>query len=254
MADTKKNFQDVLVNAIGGTIAGIILVLTPKFFGVNNAINRPDLTIKGSFFDFISEIYNLASVPLRICYFMWFMLLCFYWFGDLYQNNNYFIQRKVVKRNMRNWTFFILGIILAVNHLSMKFGTFNKFIIIINQDIYNYVMVFGLVLLAFGFYITLKGRIDINGYWGPDIYEYEEDKNKLIMKGIYGRLRHPIYLGQIIMSFSTLILSNNAFMFFFPLIVVINNFMRANSEEEFLEKKFAEEYEEYEKQVRKWGL
>lgn len=254
MPDNKKNFQAVIVNAIGGIITGFILVLVQKFFNGGTNVNRPDLQINGSFFAFLFEIYSLASIPLRFCYFMWFMLLCFYWFGDLYQNNNYFIKRTVVRRNMRSWTFFILAIILAVNHLSMKFGTFNKFIIISNQSIYNYSMVFGLLLLIFGFYITLKGRIVINGYWGPDLYDYADNKDKLVTTGIYGKLRHPIYLGQIIMSVSTFILSNNVFMIFFPLIVIFNNVLRANKEDEFLEKKFSAEYENYEKQVRKWGI
>jgi len=107
--------------------------------------------------------------------------------------------------------------------------------------------------LLLGFSIIYLARPVINGYWGPHLYEYQKSEhNKLIDFGIYGYIRHPIYLGQILMSIATFLLSNSWIIALFPVYIIYTNFKRAEKEEEHLQNLFIDKFDTYKKNVNGW--
>jgi protein-S-isoprenylcysteine O-methyltransferase Ste14 len=75
---------------------------------------------------------------------------------------------------------------------------------------------------------------------------------KLMTTGIYGRIRHPLYLGTLLL-YLPLILWSFSLLSIIPwLIAVIAYNKMANYEEQLLTKRFGKEYIDYKKRVRKW--
>jgi protein-S-isoprenylcysteine O-methyltransferase Ste14 len=75
---------------------------------------------------------------------------------------------------------------------------------------------------------------------------------KLMTTGIYGHIRHPLYLGTLLLylPFTFWSLSLLSLIPWFIAIAVYNKM--ANYEEQVLAKRFGKAYVEYKKRVRKW--
>lgn len=81
---------------------------------------------------------------------------------------------------------------------------------------------------------------------------FEGTEPHIVKTGLYARVRHPMYLGSILLYvgfwFTTLSLLT-----LIPLLAVIVGYDHlANAEERLLEEKFGDEYRDYKKTVRKW--
>ena len=104
-------------------------------------------------------------------------------------------------------------------------------------------VIIGAILMA----IFFKTLIVTHRY--EEIVSKPEEVNKLITSGIYSRVRHPFYLGAILM--------NLAFFFFFRNLWIIAPiafftlwwYWEAKQEERILLGKFGSEYEEYKKRA-----
>ncbi|WP_319415213.1 isoprenylcysteine carboxylmethyltransferase family protein [Marispirochaeta aestuarii] len=80
-----------------------------------------------------------------------------------------------------------------------------------------------------------------------------QDIEKIVTSGIYGRLRHPIYLSLIIMYLAVALMFNSWLVLFFSLIFSVSWGFTAVMEEEILINKFGVEYEAYKRDVR-WRI
>jgi len=102
----------------------------------------------------------------------------------------------------------------------------------------------GITCLLAGAFVILCGRIQLGRYGGPKIAVEEE--HKLITKGIYEHIRHPIYLGYLLlfMGFS---LGFRGYLA--TVLIVMGLFVvfrsRMNLEERLLGHKFGEDYRSY---------
>lgn len=109
----------------------------------------------------------------------------------------------------------------------------------------------GILLLNIGGIITLSSRFKLGRYSGGilRIHKY----HKLIKTGLYGVVRHPIYLGGLISAFGLILIFRGLLT---SLLVVIIYFFvfreRIEHEESILEEEFEEEYREYKKET--WRL
>jgi protein-S-isoprenylcysteine O-methyltransferase Ste14 len=85
------------------------------------------------------------------------------------------------------------------------------------------------------------------GRYGTTIITVEDD-HQLITSGIYGYIRHPIYLGSLLLNTGIILAFGG---FFIPLVSFIAWLLlmhdRMKIEEKLLEEKFGEEYLEYKK-------
>lgn len=109
----------------------------------------------------------------------------------------------------------------------------------------------GYILMALSLYVMLDGNIRLNKAntnvppWKPT--------NAIVKTGVYRFTRNPLYLSLWLLQIGLgLVLDNAAIVtgsFFFLLITW---WVAVRKEEEYLEKKFGEEYLAYKKRVRRW--
>ena len=71
----------------------------------------------------------------------------------------------------------------------------------------------------------------------------------IVTTGIYSKIRHPGYLGLILMYFGVALLFHNILANIAAVILSFLQILTAFAEERFLIKKFGEEYEEYMRRV-----
>jgi len=77
--------------------------------------------------------------------------------------------------------------------------------------------------------------------------------SSLITSGIYNYTRNPMYLGLLLMLFSTALFIKNFISFLIiPLFVIFINKNQILPEEQILENIFGEEYRNYKKKVKRW--
>ena len=75
---------------------------------------------------------------------------------------------------------------------------------------------------------------------------------KLTTAGIYGHIRHPLYLGTLLL-YLPFILWSFSLLSVIPWLIALAAYNKmANYEEQLLKKRFGREYAEYKKRVRKW--
>lgn len=121
------------------------------------------------------------------------------------------------------------------------------FIPIWNDPIVAYI---GIIVLIIGGIIMVTSRIQLGKYGTPVIHTGEE--HKLVTKGLYKVVRHPMYFGAIFMMLGSYI----AFRSLLVLIVIAISYiplmkMRIKMEEETLIGTFGDDYRNYIKQTKK---
>ncbi len=103
----------------------------------------------------------------------------------------------------------------------------------------------------FGFVLLIMGII-IHGF-SHKIHKqahYQSDKiEKLITEGIYSKIRHPGYLGLMLMYLGVAFTWGFTWILIPAVLFVILSILTALKEEDIMKEKFSKEYEEYVKQV-----
>jgi len=110
----------------------------------------------------------------------------------------------------------------------------------------------GWVLLSLGLYMVGMARIYLNGYWGVHVYQYNPAHQRLVTNGIYETCRHPVYVGQFIMTLGTFLASNNYLIVVLPVITAIFSMYRGIREDHDLQERFDDEFVNYRKRVSAW--
>ena len=102
----------------------------------------------------------------------------------------------------------------------------------------------GIALIQGGF-VTQKRA-------GTDPIPYKPS-TRIVAHGIYRFTRNPMYLGFALCTFGLAILANSAWMLLaVPIGLVLIDRLVIVREERYLERKFAEEYLDYKRRVRRW--
>ena len=102
--------------------------------------------------------------------------------------------------------------------------------LLFGNETFYWIQVVGLSIALAGAILAGVGRVYIDGYWGKDVYDYDED-NKVVTTGPYSKIRHPIYTGQILLVFGSAIVSGDLTMYVFLFLVLLLTQKRANNEE-----------------------
>jgi protein-S-isoprenylcysteine O-methyltransferase Ste14 len=106
-------------------------------------------------------------------------------------------------------------------------------------------IIIGVILLVIGFIIHGSShRIH------KQAHQQSENIENLVTEGIYSEMRHPCYLGLILIYFGFAFSCGIVWILAPVVIFSILTVLTAIREEELMEEKFGEEYEEYMKQVR----
>jgi protein-S-isoprenylcysteine O-methyltransferase Ste14 len=99
-----------------------------------------------------------------------------------------------------------------------------------------------IILLSF-YFESISHKVFQNAHRRP------EEIRKLVTSGIYSKVRHPIYLGRMLLNIGFLIMFPIIPMLFVAIVFVIVWYLMALSEEMFLMKKFSKSYKKYKEKV-----
>ena len=103
--------------------------------------------------------------------------------------------------------------------------------------IYNYV---GVGLMLVGLAVWWAGKITLGDAWAV-----KAKAKKLVKKGIYSKIRHPLYLGFSLVILGWAVFIPCLFWAIAVVIAIIILVMRARKEEKVLLKKFGKKYKKY---------
>lgn len=102
----------------------------------------------------------------------------------------------------------------------------------------------GFVFLIISAYLVLKGL--------KIVFGTERSEPCVIREGVFGWVRHPVYLSELLLYFGLLILSTSLIAAFIFLVAVFFLHYISRHEEKLLLKRFGEDYELYMKEVPMW--
>ncbi|MFX1277977.1 MAG: methyltransferase family protein [Promethearchaeota archaeon] len=120
-----------------------------------------------------------------------------------------------------------------------------SFSILLNNFIHLIVRIVIFIILIVIAYLLIRSSHNI-------LFRTPENKDELITEGIFKHVRHPMYLGVLLIYLSCNFLSISLISFAIWIIVFIIYDRLATYEEKQLEILFKEKYLEYKKRVPKW--
>lgn len=246
----KRVIIPALIGAAGTIIATVIMWIFTHFGEMNeNYFKYLNINV----FDWLQAKYLSFSILMRFNVFIWGMAFFVYYILERYDERLGIEKKRTVKKvTLQNYYFLVYAAVSLAGLMSHS----NDFGLVTSNNILNTThFVLGIILTIIGFLILVIGRVDIDGLWGPDIYEYHDpESDELVQSGLYSKMRHPIYLGQIILAFSTFFVSFSIYFLFFFIFVLWVDGNRARVEEKYLCIRFGDDYKRYKAKVKKWYL
>ncbi|MBM4453790.1 MAG: isoprenylcysteine carboxylmethyltransferase family protein [Chloroflexi bacterium] len=109
--------------------------------------------------------------------------------------------------------------------------------------------IFGLILIMAGYVVHLGYAHNAFKKQGVRAHHNPAGVNKLVTCGIYSRIRHPGYLGLILIYFGLALVFGIAWMLVPASTFTVLTYLTAIKEERFLLEHFGREYEEYRSRV-----
>ena len=125
-------------------------------------------------------------------------------------------------------------------------------IVILQHGIYSltYVGIAGVALFIAGTGLYEVARRTLGKFFSEAVRILPE--HKLITRGPYSLIRHPIYLGEILFAFSIPMIANSLYGFVIMLVIIPILLYRISIEEKVLVSKFGQEYLEYAHKTKKF--
>lgn len=114
---------------------------------------------------------------------------------------------------------------------------------------FDFVNVFGFVLIIVELGIRLQATRTLGKYFSPTVRVLPE--HKLITSGIYKHVRHPIYLGSMLTFFSVTLIFHSLFGFIVTVFAIPFILHKIRVEEQLFMQKFGDKYREYSKKSKK---
>ena len=137
--------------------------------------------------------------------------------------------------------------VLIAGGIIFFFGVFVTALdfIVIQRMLYrfDFVSLIGLVLLLTGSALRAQARRLLGEYFSPVVRILPE--HKLIRHGVYKYIRHPGYLGELLLYFSVPLLFHSLYGVFVMVFLIPFILYRIRVEEKMLIEKFGDEYRDY---------
>ncbi|MCW3976645.1 MAG: isoprenylcysteine carboxylmethyltransferase family protein [Candidatus Bathyarchaeota archaeon] len=114
----------------------------------------------------------------------------------------------------------------------------------------------GLALVVVGGYLRMKARVQLRKKAGFDNLVSTSrlqivEGHTLVKDGLYQRIRHPLYLGEILRNFGIVLIFSSGYGMLFIVIGAILLLFRIHAEEEMLIEAFGSEYEDYKRKTKR---
>ena len=106
----------------------------------------------------------------------------------------------------------------------------------------------GVAICAFGLFVAIWSRKTLGVEWSQDV-ELKQG-HKLVARGPYRLMRHPIYTGHLLMGLGTAIASGLVVAFAGLALFVAGFWIKLNQEERLLLRGFPDEYPAYKAHVK----
>jgi protein-S-isoprenylcysteine O-methyltransferase Ste14 len=182
---------------------------------------------------------------------IWFILLCYITIMYLYRKDPALLAeryRKPGTGNQEPWDLFVVsGLVagftvwIAIMPLDAKrFGWSPVFP--------HWVQFIGVAMLAGSFFFFFRSYAD-NTFLSPLVRIQDDRKQNLVSTGVYGFVRHPMYLGGVLMFLGTPLLLGSIYGFIAGLVLSVLLIVRIVGEEVMLLREL-EGYRDYCKKVR----
>jgi protein-S-isoprenylcysteine O-methyltransferase Ste14 len=108
----------------------------------------------------------------------------------------------------------------------------------------------GILLMLFGLLIRIISMKQLGKYYSTLLFTNND--HRMIKNGMYKHIRHPIYLGDLILYFGYCVALSNYFIFSFIMVAFICAYLvRIKQEERMMLRDFGDEYSEYCKSSKK---
>ena len=108
--------------------------------------------------------------------------------------------------------------------------------------------ILGAILLVIGCVIHLDSHKELKKH-GAKAHQHSAEVKRLVTSGIYSKVRHPGYLGLILIYFGFALGFGVVWMLVPAVAFTVLTYLTAIKEEELLKERFGKEYEEYARQV-----
>ncbi len=110
-----------------------------------------------------------------------------------------------------------------------------------------YLEFLGFVTIVIAHVILFKARYDLADNWTHAVEYQIKINQKLVTHGIYGFIRHPIYLGVILTFLGVELLVGSYLFFVFLIVLPPYAYIQAKKEESILASQFKDIFREYQK-------
>lgn len=182
---------------------------------------------------------------------VWFIVLCYTTILYLYWKDPALLEERYKKPgtgNEESWDkYVVVGLVVG----------FTLWIIVMPLDARRFgwspefpiwLKVIGIAGLIGSFYLFFRSYAD-NTFLSPLVRIQEERKQTVVSTGVYGFVRHPMYLGAVMMLIGTPVLLGSLFGIVSGVLVTMLLMGRIVGEEKMLSREL-EGYDEYKKKVR----
>ena len=190
---------------------------------------------------FIDKVISY-DMALWVCHAIWAFFAWSYLLLYLYDKKHHYVNRR--KNKGIKLAPFILSagvVIVAIFHYLNSIGLW---VLVENRS--SYLSWVGLLFMVLGLKLVISARLDLDGFWGPHIYDYDDDvKIVLVKENTYKHLRHPIYAGQLSMALGTVLIMNNWLVVGYSVLLLLALSTRIERDESHLTETFKEEYSKY---------
>ena len=189
---------------------------------------------------FLSIIYDLI-IYVTIIFFLIFIR--FYRFGQK--------AKELDNNNDDNNTTQLLAISFVLSMFFLFIGPILNYFNFATLRPEFFFFSIGFVCMIFGMLLRIVSVRTLGNYYTSTLQTLEHQT--IINKGIYRYIRHPGYLGNIILFIGSAIAITNIFITFIIIITIIPSYLRrVKYEELMLERKFDEQYRIYKSKTKKF--
>ncbi len=181
---------------------------------------------------------------------IWFIFLCITCILYLYQHDPALLAERYKHKadNQAGWDrYFVFGVqILFLSWIILmpldakRFGWTTNFPVLIE--------IIGGIMLLFSSFFFFRSYMD-NSFLSPLVRVQMERQHQVVSTGVYGFVRHPMYLAGVLLFFGTPMLLGSGYGILFGVLFSMVIMGRILGEEKLLAKEL-EGYSEYKKKVR----